>query len=175
MDVYCHLLRLWSSNWTLTEQNLENKKIVTVTTKSFSWPTPLLVLNLSTCLTIEEMENTWTGDMTFQFADLVKMNMRWAKFHKKKKSYLTCNIYHLLSPDIKYVRLRRKTRLEIALLIWDIPKCTSNHVHISDIITRQAETHESSFPSNWVCARERVHAAFEINWLSLSQRGLRTN
>ena len=68
-------------------------------------------LNLSTCLTLEDTEknlNLW-HDLSVYGTGKHKYVIMKAK--KKYKSYFTCYIRHLLSPGIRYVRLRHKAKL----------------------------------------------------------------
>ena len=74
--------------------------------------------------------------------------MPWLKVLEIYKSCLTCYVYNLLSPEIKYVRFRHKTKFQIALLILGIAKCTSKDLLISEIIIRQAETYAAPYQSN---------------------------
>ena len=40
----------------------------------------------------------------------INISCQKATFRESRKPYLTCYTYHLLSPDIKYVRLKCKTK-----------------------------------------------------------------
>ena len=61
-------------------------------------------------------------------------------------------------------QIRRKSKLEIALLISYIAKYTSNNLLISDILITQAETHASSFPSSEQYSNKKfVPAGFDNN------------
>ena len=90
---------------------------------------------------------------------------------------MPCYIYHLLSPHIKYIRLRHRTKFQ-NLTLADFRHCKMHikpHAHLRHI-TCQAGTHASQSPStteqylnkNWTPVRERVHAGFDINWLNFS-------
>ena len=92
-------------------------KVIAVLINSFSWPAPLLVLNMSTCPTLGNIENTWTSDMACQFAGLVNMSISCAKL--QTMSFLLYPLpaqSALNKPDIKYVTIRHKSKLWIALL-----------------------------------------------------------
>ena len=84
---------------------------------------------------------------------------------------MPCYIYHLLSPDIKYVRLRHK------IMSWNLTIANFRHckmyvkllVHLRHL-TRQAETYAPPSPAteqylnkNWTFVREKIQNIYQIN------------
>ena len=90
---------------------------------------------------------------------------------KVQKYAMPCYIYHLLSPDIKYVRLRHK------IMSWNLTVANFRHckmyvkllAHLRHL-TRQAETYAPPSPAteqylnkNWTFVREKIQNIYQIN------------
>ena len=90
---------------------------------------------------------------------------------KVQKYAMPCYIYHLLSPDIKYVRLRHK------IMSWNLTVANFRHckmyvkllAHLRHL-TRQAEPYAPPSPAteqylnkNWTFVREKIQNIYQIN------------
>ena len=104
-------------------------------------------------------------------ASLWKHKYFMPKSKVQKKYAMPCYIYHLLSTDIKYVRLRHK------IMSWNLSIANFRHckmyvkllAHLRHL-TRQAETYAPPSPAteqylnkNWTLVREKIQNIYQIN------------